>query len=64
MSPEAMHDGPPWEALRGRLEQEAAAREAAGDATTAVALRAIVASWWADQQVWNGRFAEVLAVHH
>lgn len=55
---------PPWEALKGRLEAEAEALAAAGDAAGAATLRAHVARWWSEQEAWNARLLSVLAVHH
>jgi len=55
---------PPWQPLKARLEAEADALEADGQAARAAALRAIVESWWAEQQRWSARAAEVLGVHH
>lgn len=55
---------PPWEAFRARLEAEADALASAGDAAAAAALRAQVARWWSEQQAWNARALELLAVHH
>lgn len=55
---------PPWEALKDRLEAEAEALAAAGDATAAATLRAHLARWWAEQQAWNARLMTTLAVHH
>lgn len=55
---------PPWEALKDRLEAEADALAAAGDAASAAAIRAHVVRWWSEQQAWNSRALELLAVHH
>ncbi|MCC6350651.1 MAG: hypothetical protein IT347_13785 [Candidatus Eisenbacteria bacterium] len=55
---------PPWEALKHRLEAEADALAAAGDAAGAATLRAHVACWWGEQQAWNAQVLSVLAVHH
>jgi signal transduction histidine kinase len=55
---------PPWEGLKGRLESEAAALAAAGDAAGAATLRALVAQWWNEQLAWNARAVELLSVHH
>jgi signal transduction histidine kinase len=55
---------PPWEALKHRLEAEADALASAGDAAGAATIRALVAGWWTEQQAWNTRMLERLAVHH
>jgi len=55
---------PPWEALRDRLEAEAAERAAAGDAAGAAAIRGHLAVWWEEQKAWNARLLERLSVHH
>lgn len=55
---------PPWEALKQRLEAEAGALAAAGDPAGAAVLRALVAGWWSEQQAWNTRVLDLLAVHH
>jgi nitrogen-specific signal transduction histidine kinase len=55
---------PPWEALKGLLEAEAAALASAGDIAGAARLRALVAQWWSEQKAWNARALESLSVHH
>lgn len=55
---------PPFERLRERLIEEAGARERAGEAEAAAALRSIVEEWWTEQDLWNARVRELLGVHH
>lgn len=55
---------PPWEVLRDRLEEAAAAMERAGSHEHAEAIRRIVAEWQRDQDEWNRRVGEVLGAHH
>lgn len=55
---------PPWEALKHRLEAEADTLASTGDAVGAATIRAAVAGWWCEQQAWNARMLESLAVHH
>ena len=55
---------PPFLILRERLEEQATTMELAGDAGTAVALRALVEAWWFEQEAWNTRVRDVLGVHH
>lgn len=57
-------DRPPYEALRERLLAEAADRERAGDTAAAERLRALVATWWSEQETWNARVQDTLGVHH
>lgn len=67
MKHEGMTEGlppPPFERLRERLIEEAGARERAGEAEAAAALRSIVAEWWTEQDLWNARVRELLGVHH
>lgn len=55
---------PPWEDLKERLEAEADARASAGDAAGAATLRTLLVRWWDEQQAWNARVRDLLAVHH
>ena len=55
---------PPYERLRARLEAEAEVLEKEGDPGSAAALRALVVSWWAEQEAWNTRVQDLLGVHH
>ncbi|MEQ1832944.1 MAG: histidine kinase dimerization/phospho-acceptor domain-containing protein [Candidatus Eisenbacteria bacterium] len=67
MNHEGLREGlppPPFERLRERLIDEARAREQAGEAPAAEALRAIVDEWWNEQDIWNARVRELLGVHH
>ncbi len=54
----------PWLALRARLGAQAAELEQAGHADAARALRATLASWWAEQQAWDAEAGRVLGAHH
>ena len=56
--------GPPLEGLRERLLEQAGALERAGDRASAARLRATVEPWWAEQEAWNARLGDLLAVHH
>jgi signal transduction histidine kinase len=55
---------PPWVTLRTRLLERADRLARDGDADAAQALRAIVESWWTEQQSWNAIAAGLLGVHH
>jgi signal transduction histidine kinase len=55
---------PPFVRLRERLEEEATAIERSGDARAAGSLRALVETWWFEQESWNARVRDVLGVHH
>lgn len=55
---------PPYERLREWLMEEAGARERAGHAEDAAALRRAVEAWWSEQEAWNARVRDVLGVHH
>ena len=55
---------PPFLGLRDLLLAHAHGLEAAGMREPAGALRALVESWWADQQRWNGELSRRLGVHH
>lgn len=54
----------PFDRLRERLDEAAAALEAAGDTASAGALRQIVTAWSQEQDGWNARVCELLGVHH
>jgi signal transduction histidine kinase len=55
---------PPWDRLRERLLEQASARESAGDAAAASALRQTVEHWWSEQEMWITQVRDVLGVHH
>jgi signal transduction histidine kinase len=55
---------PPYALLRERLLELARGIEASGHAVEADSLRATVTSWWQEQQVWDARLAQSLALHH
>jgi len=54
---------PPWNELRERLLGWADEITAADPAGAAV-LRALVESWWEDQQEWNAALLQELRLHH
>jgi len=54
---------PPWNELRERLLGRADEITAADPAGAAV-LRALVESWWEDQQEWNAALLRELRLHH
>ena len=54
----------PFDRLRERLDEAAAALEAAGDTASAGSLRQIVTAWSQEQDGWNARVCELLGVHH
>jgi len=64
LTPAESLPAPPFEALRARLLDEAEARERGGDPTAAARLRALVETWWMEQESWNARVQDVLGVHH
>jgi nitrogen-specific signal transduction histidine kinase len=67
VSPEGTSGGlpaPPWDRLRERLLEQASARETAGDAAAATALRQTVEQWWNEQETWNTQVRDVLGIHH
>jgi signal transduction histidine kinase len=55
---------PPFQGLRARLLAHADALDASGSTDTALALRALVDSWWDEQQQWNGEISRFLSLHH
>jgi hypothetical protein len=55
---------PPYAPLRGRLVALADALDRSGTAERAAELRALVETWWGDQQRWEQRLGQVLGVHH
>jgi hypothetical protein len=54
---------PPWKELRERLLGRAD-DIADGDPAGAAVLRALVESWWEDQEEWNAALIEELRLHH
>lgn len=61
---EPLSNPAPWLALRRELEAQVASIQHRGDSATAAELQAVVERWWAAQQEWNTRTAEVLGVNH
>ena len=55
---------PPWEALRDRLLERAEGMNASGDVTGAAVLRALVESWWGEQQRWTDALRDALRANH
>jgi len=55
---------PPWVTLRDRLLERAEGMNASGDVTGAAVLRAMVESWWGEQQRWTEELGEALRANH
>ena len=55
---------PPWRALRERLANRALELATAGDAAGAAVLRALVESWWREQELWDAAARELLRANH
>ena len=55
---------PPWVTLREQLLERAAGMNASGDETGAAMLRALVESWWGEQQRWTETLREALRANH
>ena len=64
MSDPTMLPAPPWMGLRHRLLEQASERAACGDAAGAAVLRALVESWWREQEHWNAIARDMLRAHH
>lgn len=64
MSDPSMLPAPPWMGLRHRLLEQAAERAACGDAAGAAVLRALVETWWQEQERWNSVARDLLRAHH
>lgn len=55
---------PPWAGLRARLLERAGELAAAGDASGAAVLRALVETWWREQVQWNAVMRDELRSTH
>ena len=55
---------PPWEHLRERLLERAEGMRASGDEAGAAVLRALVETWWGEQQRWTETLRAALRANH
>jgi signal transduction histidine kinase len=63
--PLGTHPGsPPWESLRERLLERVEGMRASGDESGAAVLRALVETWWGEQQRWTEALREALRANH
>ena len=55
---------PPWRMLKNRLCDHAADLAGTGDVAGAAVLRAMIESWWREQQQWDAAARELLRANH
>jgi len=62
--PDGLLPPAPWTGLRTALLAHADEHDRAGDELGAARVRALVGSWWEEQNAWSGRVVDTLRVHH